>query len=214
QNSEASKKRILYIGLNDEKVKLYLHHIGFVITFGDTSPLEIIARELFGNKIKSSFHWKDLNKKENDQLLDTLQSQAKWINDITTFYVRSTECSTYVNEINKVFLYKNSLFYQYCKNANIMELLGYFNDPEDCIPKFWNQLARIGRVGAFKDKQIFSELCEIFVEMTNRINEGKGLQNIRYPEQFSNFLTILVSSSLQTYAIFQKNLTGRTIQNI
>ncbi len=56
-----------------------------------------------------------------------------------------------------------------------MELLGYFNDPEDCTPKFWNQLARMGRAGAFKDKQIFSGLCEIFVEMTNRINEGKGL---------------------------------------
>ncbi len=95
-----------------------------------------------------------------------------------------------------------------------MELLGYFNDPEDCTPKFWNQLARIGRAGAFKDKQIFSGLCEIFVEMTNRINEGKGLQNIRYPEQFSNFLTILASSSPQTYAIFQKNLAGRTIRNI
>ena len=95
-----------------------------------------------------------------------------------------------------------------------MELLGYFNDPEDYTPKFWNQLAIMGHAGAFKDKQIFSGLCEIFVEMTNRINEGKGLQNIRYPEQFSNFLTILASSSSQTYAIFQKNLAGRTIRNI
>ncbi|PKC03807.1 hypothetical protein RhiirA5_379876 [Rhizophagus irregularis] len=50
--------------------------------------------------------------------------------------------------------------------------------------------------------------------MTNRINEGKGLQNIRYPEQISNFLTVLASSSPQTYAIFQKNLAGRTIRNI
>ncbi|RIB05228.1 hypothetical protein C2G38_2047769 [Gigaspora rosea] len=99
-------------------------------------------------------------------------------------------------------LYKNSPFYQYCKNANIMELLGYFNDPEDCTPKFWNQLSKMGRSGAFKDNQIFSGLCEIFVEMTNRINERKGLQNIRYPEQFSNFLTILATSSPQTYAIF------------
>ncbi|CAB4419112.1 unnamed protein product [Rhizophagus irregularis] len=247
QNSETSNtKRKLCVGLNDEKVKLYLRRIGFVTTFGGAPPPEIVARELFGDKIKSSFHWNDLNKKENDQLLDTLRSQAKWINDSTTFCVRSTECSTYVDGIGeicrqclnlkklKVFmnaidkpipkeknqkytpliLYKNSPFYQYCKNANVMELLRYFNDPEDCTPKFWNQLARMGRAGAFKDKQIFSGLCEIFVEMTNRINEGKGLQNIRYPEQFSNFLTILASSSPQTYAIFQKNLAGRTIRNI
>ncbi|CAB4490871.1 unnamed protein product [Rhizophagus irregularis] len=72
QSSETSRKRKLCIGLNDEKVKLYLHRVGFVITFGGAPPSEIVARELFGNKIKSSFHWKDLNKKENDQLLDTL----------------------------------------------------------------------------------------------------------------------------------------------
>ncbi|CAB5385630.1 unnamed protein product [Rhizophagus irregularis] len=72
QNLEVSKKRKLCSGLSDEKVKLYLHRVGFVITFGGAPPSEIVARELFGNKIKSLFHWKDLNKKENDQLLDTL----------------------------------------------------------------------------------------------------------------------------------------------
>jgi hypothetical protein len=92
-----------------------------------------------------------------------------------------------------------------------MELLGYFNDPEDCTPKFWNQLARMGRAGAFKNKQIFSGLCEIFVEMTNRINEGKGLQNIRYPEQFSNFLTILASSSPQKSC--RKNNSKYSVNN-
>ncbi|CAG8722407.1 9807_t:CDS:2, partial [Funneliformis mosseae] len=92
----------------------------------------------------------------------TLRLRAKWINNSATFCVRSTECSTYIDGINK-----NSPFYQYCKNANIMELLEYFNDPEDCTPKFWNQLARMRRASAFKDKQIFSGLCEIFVKITN-----------------------------------------------
>jgi hypothetical protein len=43
-----------------------------VTIFGGAPPPEIVARELFGDKIKSLFHWKSLNKKENDQLLDTL----------------------------------------------------------------------------------------------------------------------------------------------
>ncbi len=102
QNSETLKKRKLCIGLNDEKVRLYLRRVGFITTFGGAPPPEIVARELFGSKIKSSFHWKDLNKKENDQLLDTLRSRAKWINDSTTFCVRSTECSTYIEGINEV----------------------------------------------------------------------------------------------------------------
>ncbi|CAG8649425.1 16588_t:CDS:2, partial [Gigaspora rosea] len=183
QDSKTPPKRKLCIGLNDEKVKIYLHRVGLVTTFGGASLPETVARELF----------------------------AKWINDSTTFCVKSTDCLTYVDGINEnainkpipeeknqkytpMVLYKNSPFYQYCKNANIMELLGYFNDPEDCTPKFWNQLSKMGRSGAFKDNQIFSGLCEIFVEMTNRINERKGLQNIRYPEQFSNFLTILATN--------------------
>src|ERR1043165_5784481 len=69
ENSEISKKRKLCIGLNDEKVKLYLRRVDFVTTFGGTPPPEVVARELLEDKIKSSFHWKDLNKKENDQLL-------------------------------------------------------------------------------------------------------------------------------------------------
>ncbi|CAG8542562.1 3372_t:CDS:2 [Funneliformis caledonium] len=48
ENSETSKKRKLCVGLNDEKVKLYLHRIGFIITFGDAPPLEVIAQKLFG----------------------------------------------------------------------------------------------------------------------------------------------------------------------
>ncbi|CAB5393436.1 unnamed protein product [Rhizophagus irregularis] len=173
QNLEVSKKRKLCSGLSDEKVKLYLRRVGFVTTFGGAPPPEIVARELFGNKIKSSFHWKDLNKKENDQLLDTLRSQAKWINDSTTFCVRSTKCLTYIDGINEVcrqcldlkkskvflnaidkpipkeknrkytplILYKNFPFYQYCKNANVIELLGVqhaqsdlaIDDPSICF---------------------------------------------------------------------------------
>ena len=102
QNSETSKKRKLCIGLNDEKVKLYLRRVGFMTTFGGAPPPETVARELFCDKIKSSFHWKSLNKKESDQLLDTLRSRAKWINDSTTFCVRSTECLTYIDGINEI----------------------------------------------------------------------------------------------------------------
>ncbi|CAB5356446.1 unnamed protein product [Rhizophagus irregularis] len=174
QSSETSRKRKLCIGLNDEKVKLYLHRVDF-------------HRNAILLPLDSSY---------------TLRSRAKWINDSTTFVLEvlniqhiltklvkfvDNACldlkksKVFLNAIDKpipkeknrkytpLILYKNSPFYQYCKNANVMELLGYFNDPEDCTPKFWNQLARMGRSA---------------------------------------------SSSPQTYAIFQKNLAGRTIRNI
>ncbi|CAB5370839.1 unnamed protein product [Rhizophagus irregularis] len=37
------KKRKLCIGLNDEKVKLYLRRVGFITTFGGAPPSEIVA---------------------------------------------------------------------------------------------------------------------------------------------------------------------------
>ncbi|CAG8589399.1 1737_t:CDS:2 [Racocetra fulgida] len=102
QDSGIPLKRKLCIGLNDEKVKLYLHCVGFVTTFGAAPPPKTIARELFGNKIKSSFYWKDLNQEKNNKLLNTLQSRAKWINNSTTFCIRSTDCLTYVDKTNEV----------------------------------------------------------------------------------------------------------------
>ncbi|KAF0421098.1 hypothetical protein F8M41_006833 [Gigaspora margarita] len=140
QDSKTPPKRKLCIGLNNKKVKLYLHHVGLVTIFGSAPPSETVARELF----------------------------AKWINDSTTFCVRSTDCLTYVDGINevckrclelkklKVFLnainkpipeeknqkytpivlYKNSPFYQYCKNANIIELLGILMIQKIVLPNF------------------------------------------------------------------------------
>ncbi|PKB95443.1 hypothetical protein RhiirA5_436718 [Rhizophagus irregularis] len=43
---------------------------------------------------------------------------------------------------------------------------------------------------------------------------GSGLQNLKYSEEFTNFLVILGSYSSQALNIFQQNLEGRAIQNI
>ncbi|CAG8800404.1 4173_t:CDS:2, partial [Dentiscutata erythropus] len=102
QDPKTLLKRKVCIGLNDEKVKLYLCHIGLITIFGGAPSLETIAQELFGDKIKSSFHWKDLKQEENNRLINALQSQAKWINDSTMFCVRSTDCLIYVDGINEV----------------------------------------------------------------------------------------------------------------
>ncbi|CAG8791340.1 4603_t:CDS:2, partial [Gigaspora margarita] len=44
--------------------------------------------------------------------------------------------------------------------------------------------------------------------------DDKGLQNLKYSDQFSDFLVILASLSPRAYNIFRQNFAGRAIQNI
>jgi len=111
-------------------------------------------------------------------------------------------------------LYKNSSFLNFCKNADIMKLWDNFIQDKDSTSRFWQQLAQMGSDGLFKNNKVFTGLCEIFVEVTKHLEGGKGLQNIRYPEQFSDFVIILASSCPQAYQIFKQNLVGRSIRNI
>ena len=90
----------------------------------------------------------------------------------------------------------------------------YLNKPEDNTKNFWNHLATLGNNGAFDKKEVFIGLCEIFVQISTRISEGKSLQNIKYPSQFTNFLAILSSTSPQAYRLFQENLAGRSLRNL
>ncbi|CAG8816159.1 17202_t:CDS:1, partial [Dentiscutata erythropus] len=43
----------------------------------------------------------------------------------------------------------------------------------------------------FKLNSTFGRLCKIIVQVAKRKSKGKGLQNITYSAQFSDFLTVL-----------------------
>ncbi|CAG8707733.1 12910_t:CDS:2 [Funneliformis mosseae] len=66
QNSEASKKRILCIRLNDEKVKVYLYCIGFVITFGDVPLPEVFVISSSPNTLNWTHIESDHNEADSD----------------------------------------------------------------------------------------------------------------------------------------------------
>ncbi|CAJ0828624.1 6954_t:CDS:2 [Entrophospora sp. SA101] len=51
-------------------------------------------------------------------------------------------------------------------------------------------------------------------QISTRISEGKSLQNIKYPSQFTIFLAILSSTSPQAYHLFQENLAERSLRNL
>ncbi|CAG8758626.1 10707_t:CDS:2, partial [Gigaspora margarita] len=68
----------------------------------------------------------------------------------------------------------------------------------------------MGQKGVFKLNSTFGGLCEVMVQVAECKSKGKGLQNITYSIQFSDFLTVLASTSPQTYRIFQANLQSKS----
>ena len=68
--------------------------------------------------------------------------------------------------------------------------------------------------GAFNDKPVFTELCHVMVQAYLQKEKDTGKQNLKYPEEFTNFLVILASFSNRVLDLFRQNLEGRSIQNI
>ncbi|CAG8854966.1 7677_t:CDS:2, partial [Gigaspora margarita] len=58
---------------------------------------------------------------------------------------------------------------------------------------FWVKFAELGQKGSFHNKKIFEGLCQIMVQIADREQDDKGLQNLKYSDQFFDFLVILAS---------------------
>src|SRR5581483_8674164 len=78
----------------------------------------------------------------------------------------------------------------------------------------WIILATKGLDGAFKNSEVFSGLCEIMCQVSKRKEENKTTNNLRYSNEFTNFLVILGSISPRALDLFRQNLAGRSIQSI
>jgi hypothetical protein len=52
------------------------------------------------------------------------------------------------------------------------------------------------------------------LQATEREEDNKGIQNLKYLNEFLDFLVILGSISLKTLDLFHQNLTGMTIRTI
>lgn len=68
--------------------------------------------------------------------------------------------------------------------------------------------------GAFKDKPIFTGLCEVMGDAIERKMKNKSKRNLKYSDEFTSFLTILGGISSRALDLFRQNLEGRTIQSI
>ncbi|RIB11242.1 hypothetical protein C2G38_2262096 [Gigaspora rosea] len=111
--------------------------------------------------------------------------------------------------------FKSNPLLKFLENLDIRELwtsVSYTNR-NDTIP-FWLKLAEKGLNGAFESKSTFKGLCEIMMQIAQREDHNKGVQNFNYSEDITNFMAVLSSLSPRAYEFFRTNLAGQSLRNI
>jgi hypothetical protein len=104
---------------------------------------------------------------------------------------------------------------KYLQNADLLQVWHIIKG--NSLPNnsnIWLTLADKAMRGVFNDKPVFTGLCHVMVQACLRKENNLGMQNLKYSEEFTNFLVILASFSNRALELFQQNLEGRTIQNI
>ncbi|PKC01938.1 hypothetical protein RhiirA5_297922 [Rhizophagus irregularis] len=76
------------------------------------------------------------------------------------------------------------------------------------------ELANKASQGVFEQKPVFKGLYYIMLQTAEREEKDKGLQNLKYSNEFLNFLVVLGSISLKALDLFRQNLAGMTIRSI
>ena len=61
---------------------------------------------------------------------------------------------------------------------------------------------------------VFTGLCEVMGDAIERKMKNQSKKNLKYSDEFTNFLTILGGISPRALDLFRQNLEGRSIQSI
>ena len=78
----------------------------------------------------------------------------------------------------------------------------------------WITLADKAIKGSFQDAPVFTGLCEVMSDAAERKFKNQTKKNMKYSEEFTNFLVILGGFSIRALDLFRQNLEGRSIQSI
>ncbi|CAB4426242.1 unnamed protein product [Rhizophagus irregularis] len=114
------------------------------------------------------------------------------------------------------YYWEDNALKEHLKNNHLRDVWNLLNDDSDCNngSKIWIALADKALQGAFDHKPIFVGLCEVMNDAAERKIKNKDKQNIKYSEEFTNFLVILGGFSTRALDLFRQNLEGRCIQSI
>ncbi|PKB97973.1 hypothetical protein RhiirA5_432167 [Rhizophagus irregularis] len=218
----ASNKRRTCSGLHSAKISAYIDRTP--ANFGGSCHVKVIAKEIWANRFKKGFSRKKLNYKEKRILNCQIYAESQWFIDRQSDSVCAKECNRYVDENchDKICC---TAYLSLCSNTLLANRIivptpkpqNIKHTPLFCLPNdsnIWLTLADKAMRGVFNDKPVFTGLCHVMVQACLRKENSLGMQNLKYSEEFTNFLVILASFSNWALELFRQNLEGRTIQNI
>ncbi|RIB03296.1 hypothetical protein C2G38_2225512 [Gigaspora rosea] len=221
-------------GLYSEQINSYINRT--LSIYGVAQQHELVGKEIFSNKFQNNmkFDSKQLNKEEILQFNQQMIIESEWFIDHFEMCIRSVVKKTYgqvcspcyllynnlyfLNCIRAVtpepknikyipkFYYNNNSLLSYLKNNYIKQLHNILYNENSFLKDFWAKFSEKATEGIFEQKPVFKGLFYIMLQATEYENQNKGLQNLKYSNEFINFLVILESISLKALDLFCQNL--------
>ncbi|CAB4482434.1 unnamed protein product [Rhizophagus irregularis] len=240
--NQTGRKRKPCLGLRSDLIAKYVDRTP--ACYGGARRVEIIAKEIYPGKFPHKFTRKKLKPFQKRALNRKIYAESQWRVDKDCIAVRAKECTGYSDSGKTIcnecyllkynpilahrltipkpapenlkftpkFYFENNSLKKHLQNQDLHEIWSVIKDNYDT--SIWITLANKATNDAFKEKPVFTGLCEVMVQAAIRKDNNKGKQNIQYNEDFTNFLIILESFSTRVLDLFRQNLEGRTIQNI
>ena len=111
--------------------------------------------------------------------------------------------------------FENDPLKNYLKYSDLNIIWSMIKDNEsNTASNVWIKLADKSIQGAFDEKPVFKGLCKVMLQAVIRKEKNLSKQNLKYTEEFKNFLVILGTFSPCVLDLFRQNLEGLTIQSI
>ena len=113
------------------------------------------------------------------------------------------------------FYFENNKLKKYLKNADLLTIWNIIkNNNSSTNSNLWITITNKGLKGVFTNSETFKGLCSIMCQIADRKEKNMKIQNLKYSEEFTDFLIVLGTISPCALDLFRQNLAGRGIQSI
>ncbi|CAG8476182.1 21013_t:CDS:2 [Gigaspora margarita] len=173
--------------------------------FGGTRRTEVITKEIFLGLFPKEFSHKKLDCSQKCWLNHQLYAEAVWKIDRDCNCVRSMELKPLISKLKHTpkHYFENDPLKNYLKYSDLTEIWSMIKDNKsNTTSDVWIKLAEKGIQGTFNKKPVFESLCKIMLQAVIRKEKNMSKGNLKYTDDFKNFLVILGTYSPRVLDLF------------
>ncbi|RIB05663.1 hypothetical protein C2G38_2219046 [Gigaspora rosea] len=231
---QSNKKWLICVGLQSVEISKYIKRTP--AQFGGCRRIEIVARRVGKVPSRKKLNFKQKRQLNCALFAESVWQIDRSSNTVraktcTGFAEKGniyTECSSIrynqnlCNKIARPLLSSNNTKFtpkhywddnplkRYLQNHDLRDIWNTLNNESKTQSEnSWIILADKALKGAFNDAPIFTGLCEVMSDAIERKMKNKSNKNLKYSEEFTNFLVILGGISSRALDIFRQNLEAK-----